>query len=83
MLNGTELAPPPRPGGIPLWLLNRDPAELRGQVCVGPADHCAQLLSRYADAGCGRVHLWPLGDERRQLELIAAEVAPMIDRSRP
>ena len=60
-------------------LLKRDPDELRGQVCVGPAEHCAELLSRYAEAGCQRVYLWPLGDERRQLELVASEVAPRIE----
>ena len=59
-------------------LLNRDPDELRAQVCIGPVEHCAELLSRYAEAGCRRVYLWPLGDEQRQLELIAGEVAPMI-----
>jgi alkanesulfonate monooxygenase SsuD/methylene tetrahydromethanopterin reductase-like flavin-dependent oxidoreductase (luciferase family) len=59
-------------------LLNRDPNELRGQVCIGPAEHCAELLSRYAEAGCQRVYLWPLGEERRQLELVASEVAPMV-----
>jgi alkanesulfonate monooxygenase SsuD/methylene tetrahydromethanopterin reductase-like flavin-dependent oxidoreductase (luciferase family) len=59
-------------------LLNRDPAELRGQVCVGSAEMCAELLSRYAEAGCRRVHFWPLGDERRQIELLAAEVKPRI-----
>jgi hypothetical protein len=32
------------------------------------------MLSRYAEAGCQRVYLWPLGDEARQLEL-AAEIA--------
>jgi alkanesulfonate monooxygenase SsuD/methylene tetrahydromethanopterin reductase-like flavin-dependent oxidoreductase (luciferase family) len=56
-------------------LLNRDPDELRAQVCVGPPDHCAALLSRYAEAGCERVYLWPLGDEERQIELVANEVA--------
>ena len=57
-------------------LLNRDPAELGEQVCVGSPEHCAELLARYAAAGCGRVYLWPLGDERRQLERVANEVAP-------
>ncbi len=57
-------------------LLDRVPDELRGQVCVGPAEHCAELLSRYAEAGCQRVYLWPLGDERRQIELVAREVVP-------
>ena len=59
-------------------LLKRDPDELRGQVCVGSVEHCAELLSRYAEAGCRRVYLWPLGDERRQLELVAGEVAPKV-----
>lgn len=60
-------------------LLGRDPDELRGAVCVGSPEHCAELLSRYAAAGCGRVYLWPLGDESRQLERIAAEVWPGIE----
>jgi len=61
-------------------ILKRDPDELRTQVCVGPAAHCAELLSRYADAGCERVYLWPLGDEARQLELVASTVAPQLER---
>src|SRR3954452_4394157 len=56
-------------------LLKRDPEALRGQLCVGPAEHCAELLSRYAAAGCGRVYFWPLGDEPAQIELLASEVA--------
>jgi alkanesulfonate monooxygenase SsuD/methylene tetrahydromethanopterin reductase-like flavin-dependent oxidoreductase (luciferase family) len=59
-------------------LLKRDPEELRDQVCVGSAERCAELLSQYAEAGCQRVYLWPLGDEPRQLELVAAQVAPRI-----
>ncbi len=62
-------------------LLGRDPEELRAQVCVGPAAHCAQLLSRYAEAGCQRVYLWPLEDEARQIELLATEVAPSVRAS--
>ena len=59
-------------------LVRRDPAELRARVCVGPAEQCAELLSRYARAGCQRIHFWPLGDERRQIELIAGEVMPRV-----
>jgi alkanesulfonate monooxygenase SsuD/methylene tetrahydromethanopterin reductase-like flavin-dependent oxidoreductase (luciferase family) len=59
-------------------VLRRDPDELRAQVCVGPVQHCAELLSRYAEAGCERVYLWPLGDEPRQLELVASAVAPQL-----
>ncbi len=62
-------------------LLRRDPDELRGQVCIGPPEHCAELLSRYAQAGCRRVYLWPLGDEQRQLELVASEVLPLVRES--
>jgi alkanesulfonate monooxygenase SsuD/methylene tetrahydromethanopterin reductase-like flavin-dependent oxidoreductase (luciferase family) len=52
--------------------LRRDPGELR--VCVGSAEQCAELLARYAEAGCERVYLWPLGDEARQIELMSAAV---------
>jgi alkanesulfonate monooxygenase SsuD/methylene tetrahydromethanopterin reductase-like flavin-dependent oxidoreductase (luciferase family) len=51
---------------------------LRDQLCVGSPQQCAELLSRYAEAGCERVHLWPLGDEPRQIELAATEVLPLI-----
>jgi Luciferase-like monooxygenase len=60
-------------------LLNRDPDVLREQLCVGPAERCAELLSRYARAGCERVHLWPLGDEPRQIELAATAVLPAVE----
>jgi alkanesulfonate monooxygenase SsuD/methylene tetrahydromethanopterin reductase-like flavin-dependent oxidoreductase (luciferase family) len=59
-------------------LVKKDPAELRGRICVGSVYECAELLSRYAHAGCQRVHFWPVGDERRQVELIAAEVMPRV-----
>ncbi len=52
-------------------LLRRDPDDLREQLCIGPPERCAELLSRYAQAGCERVHLWPLGDVPRQIELAA------------
>lgn len=61
-------------------VLRRDPDELRAQVCVGSAEHCAELLASYAEAGCQRVYLWPLGDEARQLELVARDVAPRLER---
>ncbi len=60
-------------------LLRRDPDELRSQLCVGSPEHCAKLLSRYARAGCEWVQLWPLGEERRQIELFAERVIPLIE----
>jgi alkanesulfonate monooxygenase SsuD/methylene tetrahydromethanopterin reductase-like flavin-dependent oxidoreductase (luciferase family) len=61
-------------------ILRRDPEVLRAQVCIGSAEHCAELLSRYAEAGCEHVYLWPLGDEARQLELVAETVVPQLPR---
>jgi alkanesulfonate monooxygenase SsuD/methylene tetrahydromethanopterin reductase-like flavin-dependent oxidoreductase (luciferase family) len=60
-------------------MLKRHPDALRDQLCIGPAERCAQLLSRYAQAGCERVYLWPLGDEPRQIELAATAVLPAVE----
>ena len=60
-------------------LLRRDPDELRDRLCIGSAEYCAALLSTMPvrDAsGCSS----GLGDEPRQIELIATEVVPRIER---
>jgi alkanesulfonate monooxygenase SsuD/methylene tetrahydromethanopterin reductase-like flavin-dependent oxidoreductase (luciferase family) len=62
-------------------VLKRDPSELRDHLCIGPAERCAELLSRYANAGCERVLFWPIGDEPRQIERLAADVRPLIGTS--
>ncbi len=59
-------------------MLKRDPDGLHDQLCIGPAEQCAELLSRYAQAGCERVYLWPLGDEPQQIELAATAVLPAV-----
>ncbi len=59
-------------------MLSAEPAALLARVCVGPAGHCAELLAAYAEAGCDRVYLWPVGEEPRQLRLVAEEVLPRI-----
>lgn len=51
--------------------VKRDADHLRDRVCVGPAAQCAELLARYAENGLDRVFFWPLGDEPRQLEMLA------------
>lgn len=58
--------------------LGRDPRELAGRLLVGPAGHCAELLQRYADAGCRRVHVWPVAAESDQLRLVAEAVLPRL-----
>jgi alkanesulfonate monooxygenase SsuD/methylene tetrahydromethanopterin reductase-like flavin-dependent oxidoreductase (luciferase family) len=68
-------------GEVLVPLLRRDPDELRQQLCIGPPEHCAEILSRYAQAGCERVYIWPLGDERRQIESMAREVMPLMVRA--
>src|SRR5262249_37884627 len=68
------------PSDVLAPLLHRNSDGLRGRLCSGPAEHCAGVLTAYAAAGCQRVYLWPLGDERRQIELVASEVAPRIER---
>jgi hypothetical protein len=59
-------------------MLRREPDELAGQLCVGSAEHCTGVLTRYAEAGCDHVLLWPIGDEPRQLELVATNVRPHV-----
>lgn len=59
-------------------MVGRSPEQLRGRLCVGPAQQCADLLSQYHEAGCGRVHFWPLGEEQRQLDLLAQKVLPQV-----
>jgi alkanesulfonate monooxygenase SsuD/methylene tetrahydromethanopterin reductase-like flavin-dependent oxidoreductase (luciferase family) len=60
--------------------LNRNPDDLRERVCVGPPEHCAELLARYAEAGCRRVYVWPLGDEARQLDQLS-RLSPFSERT--
>ncbi|TCO28510.1 alkanesulfonate monooxygenase SsuD/methylene tetrahydromethanopterin reductase-like flavin-dependent oxidoreductase (luciferase family) [Kribbella steppae] len=61
-------------------LLNRDPDALRERVCIGSAGHCVELLSRYAESGCQRVDIWPMGESAHQVETFATHVAPHISR---
>jgi alkanesulfonate monooxygenase SsuD/methylene tetrahydromethanopterin reductase-like flavin-dependent oxidoreductase (luciferase family) len=59
-------------------VLGRDADVLRPRVCVGSAEQCIDLLSRYAVAGCRRVHFWPLGREEEQIEKLASDVLPHV-----
>lgn len=56
-------------------LLRRDPGELSDRICVGPVGHCVELLSRYAESGCQRVDIWPVGESAHQVELFANRIA--------
>ena len=47
--------------------LNRDPA-LLADLPVGSAQHCSEVLARYAAAGAREVLVWPIRDSVRQIE---------------
>jgi alkanesulfonate monooxygenase SsuD/methylene tetrahydromethanopterin reductase-like flavin-dependent oxidoreductase (luciferase family) len=68
--------------GVLAPLLGRDPDQLARQVCIGGRGHCLELLGRFAEAGCDRVYLWPLGDEPRQLEIAGEELLPHLIAAR-
>jgi alkanesulfonate monooxygenase SsuD/methylene tetrahydromethanopterin reductase-like flavin-dependent oxidoreductase (luciferase family) len=58
--------------------LGRDPSQLADRLLIGSAGHCAELLQRYAAAGCRRVHVWPVAAEPDQLRLVAEVVLPRL-----
>ena len=59
-------------------MINRPEQDLWDQLCIGPADVCAEKLSAYRGAGADRVILWPIVDELRQIELFKERVEPLI-----
>ena len=63
-------------------MLNRPAEELRAILPIGSAEECAERLLAYVRAGAQRVFLWPLADERAQLELFRARVVPLLDGER-
>jgi alkanesulfonate monooxygenase SsuD/methylene tetrahydromethanopterin reductase-like flavin-dependent oxidoreductase (luciferase family) len=63
-------------------LLNRPVEPLRSILPIGSAEECAMKLLAYEHAGAQRVFLWPLADERAQLEMFRERVVPLIDGER-
>lgn len=62
-------------------MLRRPIEEVAGRLPIGSPAACVDLLGRFQDAGLQRVLLWPLKDEVRQLERVAAEVIPELRRN--
>jgi alkanesulfonate monooxygenase SsuD/methylene tetrahydromethanopterin reductase-like flavin-dependent oxidoreductase (luciferase family) len=50
---------------------------------IGSAEACAARLRAYERAGAQRVFLWPLTDERSQLEVFRERVMPLLDGEQP
>jgi alkanesulfonate monooxygenase SsuD/methylene tetrahydromethanopterin reductase-like flavin-dependent oxidoreductase (luciferase family) len=63
-------------------MLNRPVEQLRVILPIGPAEECAGKLLAYARAGAQRVFLWPLADERVQLEVFRERVVPLLEAER-
>jgi len=63
-------------------MLNRPAQPLRALLPIGSAEECAAKLLAYERAGAQRVFLWPLADEREQLEAFCERVVPLIDSER-
>jgi alkanesulfonate monooxygenase SsuD/methylene tetrahydromethanopterin reductase-like flavin-dependent oxidoreductase (luciferase family) len=62
-------------------MLNRPVDELRPILPIGSAEECAEKLLAYARAGAQRVFLWPLQDERAQLEIFRERVVPLLEKN--
>ncbi len=61
-------------------MLRRPIEEIEGRLPIGSPAACVDLLGRYQAAGMQRIVFWPMGDEVRQLERLAAEVIPQLGR---
>ena len=62
-------------------VVHRPEGVLRARLAIGRPDHVADKLVAFAEAGVQRVFLWPVAEERDQLERFAAEVAPAVARA--
>jgi alkanesulfonate monooxygenase SsuD/methylene tetrahydromethanopterin reductase-like flavin-dependent oxidoreductase (luciferase family) len=60
-------------------MLNRPAEQLDAILPIGSAEECAEKLLPYKRAGAQRVFLWPLADERAQLEVFRERVLPLLD----
>ena len=63
-------------------LLNRPVEQLRSILPIGSAEECGRKVLAYERAGAQRIFLWPLADERAQLETFRERVVPLIDAER-
>jgi probable F420-dependent oxidoreductase len=59
--------------------IHRPEEVLRQRLPVGPPDAFAERLSAFARAGVQRVFIWPVVDERHQLELFCEKVLPLVE----
>jgi alkanesulfonate monooxygenase SsuD/methylene tetrahydromethanopterin reductase-like flavin-dependent oxidoreductase (luciferase family) len=61
-------------------MLGRPLAALRELALpIGAPEQCGERIAAFRDAGAERIFVWPLADERRQLERFRAEVVPLVE----
>lgn len=58
--------------------VHRPEAILRARLAIGAAEQVAEKLVAFAEAGAQRAFIWPIADEKNQLERFAAEVRPAL-----
>jgi probable F420-dependent oxidoreductase len=58
--------------------LGRPETELRRRLLIGPAEECAEKVIAYRKAGAGRLLIWPVEDELRQLAAFWERVVPLV-----
>jgi alkanesulfonate monooxygenase SsuD/methylene tetrahydromethanopterin reductase-like flavin-dependent oxidoreductase (luciferase family) len=51
---------------------------LRERLPIGPPELFAEKLTAFAEAGVQRVFIWPVADERHQLERFWSDVRPLV-----
>jgi alkanesulfonate monooxygenase SsuD/methylene tetrahydromethanopterin reductase-like flavin-dependent oxidoreductase (luciferase family) len=59
-------------------MLNRPVEYLAPRVLIGSVEHCARLLTGYANAGIDEIFLWPVDDLEDQLARFTHEVVPLV-----
>jgi probable F420-dependent oxidoreductase len=60
-------------------MLNRPVDQLQAILPIGSPEECAEKLMAFARAGAQRAFLWPIAEERAQLEAFRERVAPLLD----
>jgi alkanesulfonate monooxygenase SsuD/methylene tetrahydromethanopterin reductase-like flavin-dependent oxidoreductase (luciferase family) len=60
-------------------VVGRPVQTLRGQLLIGSAQECADVLRGYEAAGIGQVFIWPLAEAQTQLERVMSTVAPLLE----
>jgi len=59
-------------------MLGRPEMELSQRLLVGPAEECAEKVIAYRKTGAGRLLIWPVEDELRQLAAFREQVVPLV-----